>query len=639
MKKLLLIALSAFALNVQADDEVTLTTYGPQLTNAGFENWDNASDRGYAPDNWNSFGTATGTYASAGYNKNNPQVGSSAEVRPGTTGKSSAVIWARNVIVAIAQGNMTTGRVNAGAMKATNEANYNQAHVTDSDTYPYSYQTVGTISPKAIRFWAKFVPKTSTDQARVSATLHKVGDYITYGQDSQDTDTNKALAVQRASKNFTATYDENSKAQWVQYTINFGESTEDIAACTGSFEEGETRYIMVNFATNYYPGGGSAGDSLYIDDIELLYDPADYPESTLTYTDDLTVNVYSMYFDPAESTIELEQYSDGTSTFVMKNFILGDLDDDGMAVGNVTVSGITPVLQDDGSYKISGTYTAVLSDGDAEGVDTWYGAILNSAFEAEGGLQVTIDATYTTGEDGKMVAKITMDLGDLGPCYVWFGCYPEITLNETAEVSTTAVKADVTVNRTLKAGWNSIMLPFAVDATDIAEGAYFATYDGSEIDGTTCNLNFSKATSLSANTPALLHMPSALSSFTKEGVTVVEASAGTVKSDDSYFSLVGVYSPMTSSNSSIVAGDYGVNTKGIVLASGGNAINSMSAYLKAKSAAQSVRMVVDGDEATAIEAVEMVNALTDGEAYDLTGRKANSNTKGIVIVNGKKVVR
>ena len=49
---------------------------------------------------------------------------------------------------------------------------------------------------------------------------------------------------------------------------------------TTGYKATDPAYIMVNFATNSYPGKGTAGDSLYVDDVELIYNPrlvAAYP--------------------------------------------------------------------------------------------------------------------------------------------------------------------------------------------------------------------------------------------------------------------------------------------------------------------------------------------------------------------------
>ncbi len=347
---------------------------------------------------------------------------------------------------------------------------------------------------------------------------------------------------------------------------------------------------------------------------------------TKTFTDNLVVTIDGESTDPMETDVIVTYNEDGTIDFSLTNFTLSGIG----AVGNINIEGLK-LTEADGYSTFSYEGFITITEGDDENVDSWLGPLLG-----EVPVELTGDIT-----DDNLHVTIDIDMSEtIGQIiYVEFGV---VILDEEETISTTNRIAGVIVNRTLKAGWNSIMLPFEVAATDIASGAYFATYEGSTTSGDNITLNFTKAESLTANTPALLNMPEDVTdftSFTVKGVTLVEADAATVS--DANYSLVGLYTPLTSGNTTIVAGDYGVISSGLVRVAGSNAIKSMSAYLKAASTSttSTVRMVVDGEEATAIEAVEMLNALTDGEAYDLTGRKANSKTKGIVIVNGKKVVR
>ena len=104
---------------------ITASTAGaqekPQIPNSDFESWETVSDTNHAPDNWNSFETGGGKMAE-GFFKNFfvvQAVNRSEEVRPGSTGKYSAVIWARDAFIATAQGNLTLGRVIGGSATAT----------------------------------------------------------------------------------------------------------------------------------------------------------------------------------------------------------------------------------------------------------------------------------------------------------------------------------------------------------------------------------------------------------------------------------------------------------------------------------------------------------------------------------------
>lgn len=165
----------------------------PQIPNGDFETW--TYDGANLPNHWNSFQTAEGKYAKQAYDDGDRQVARSTETRPGSTGKYSCRIWARDVkvlfvTVATAQGNLTTGRVYAGAMSATSEDNYNY-----SDTGVYTTNK-GVDNPCAMEFtgkpdslvaWVKFSPKNTKSMALLNATIHDDCDFIKgYANSSDD---------------------------------------------------------------------------------------------------------------------------------------------------------------------------------------------------------------------------------------------------------------------------------------------------------------------------------------------------------------------------------------------------------------------------------------------------------------------
>lgn len=248
-----------------------------QIGNGDFERW--TSSTLHSPDNWNSFETAEGGYVSF---VKGQQVKQSTDVRPGSNGLYSAQIYSRNVVLAIAQGNLTLGCINAGATSAANKANHNFTKTSD----PSKSETIDAI-PTAIKLWVKFQPgKVNKDfpYARVAATIHDEFNYITYGQESDNNATNEAHAIAHATKNFEA-------CDWTELTIPF--------ILTDTWKENEDqKYVIVNFSTNSVPGKGQEGDNLFIDDIELLYTPVDIKgdvnnDKHLNKTDaDLIVDYY-----------------------------------------------------------------------------------------------------------------------------------------------------------------------------------------------------------------------------------------------------------------------------------------------------------------------------------------------------------
>ena len=70
---------------------------------------------------------------------------------------------------------------------------------------------------------------------------------------------------------------------------------------------------------------------------------------------------------------------------------------------------------------------------------------------------------------------------------------------------------------------------------------------------------------------------------------------------------------------------------------GGNTLEAYKAYLKYDGGGAGARAFIGFDEATGIEGVSVNENFENGEVYDLQGRRVVNPTKGLYIVNGKKV--
>ena len=233
----------------------------PQILNGDFEIW--TYDDEYLPNNWNSFQTSDGTYAGMGYSESNRQVGRSLDVRPGSNGMYSARIWARSIIGVTAQGNLTTGRVHAGATSASNKENYNYSdrdgvNVNNGIENPCAMQFEGR--PDKVSIWVKFNPAaidSLNPNAHFAAIIHDDYDYITYSNPKDDTEENMSHVMAQAICDFPTT-----EGEWVNFVIPFEYVNEDV----------EAKYIIINISTNATPGKGKVNDELFIDDIEMIYD-------------------------------------------------------------------------------------------------------------------------------------------------------------------------------------------------------------------------------------------------------------------------------------------------------------------------------------------------------------------------------
>lgn len=106
---------------------IPFTSYGQyQLPNPGFENWESNGE----PTGFHSFNTATGSLSNFAGNSN--QLSQQSDVRPGSSGSSSAKISARNILGNNANGNLTTGQIVAGSMTASSTDNHNKSYPSNT---------------------------------------------------------------------------------------------------------------------------------------------------------------------------------------------------------------------------------------------------------------------------------------------------------------------------------------------------------------------------------------------------------------------------------------------------------------------------------------------------------------------------
>lgn len=272
-----------------------LVTFGDnyQLPNSGFEDYRTESI--YQADligegapvlvnveeplNWHSFASCTGEMAQAANAFSTPHTYSASVVRPNSTGKKSLLLTSASVLgFTIANGTITTGRMQAGDMDAANTKNCaflsTDSTSTDSHGDPF-YALIGG-TPDSIAVWVKFkqqTPVTDHPYATISAAITDG----TYYQDPQDKVYANVVATaknaQIASNDFA----------WQHIVVPFKYNDNDVKA----------KAMLVTISTNADAGQGSATDLLYVDDISLIYN-VDKPT--------VTVNGHAVTLDKAEVT-------------------------------------------------------------------------------------------------------------------------------------------------------------------------------------------------------------------------------------------------------------------------------------------------------------------------------------------------
>lgn len=272
---------------------------GYQLPNPGFEAWHPSADTYEEPDGWHSFESATGALASlAGHH-----IGKSADAH---SGQASARIFATSIFGIVANGTMTTGRMNAGAMTADDTANhaYLDMSMTDTDGNGDPFYTPLYSRPDSVALWVKFKQGNPSD-THPYATLSAVITDGTRYQDPEDKPYTNVVA--KATDNKIATTD----GKWVRIAAPFVYTDNNVSP----------KAVLITVSTNADAGQGSAGDEMIVDDIELIYNamltsikikgrevPDFSPEKTL----------YEMELNEEITADDIEAAADGMATNIVK---------------------------------------------------------------------------------------------------------------------------------------------------------------------------------------------------------------------------------------------------------------------------------------------------------------------------------
>ena len=206
-----------------------------QIPNSDFENWASTNEPG---NGWNSFASAEGDYAGAASMSPAPQ-----KVE-GYESSSAVKLTSKDLWIAKANGNLTTGTVNMGNMSPKSDKNYN---FTNLDKDGHYLELAGI--PDAVSCMAKFKSGGSPN-GRGMFILHSECEY----RDPE-------LASDADKKIASAAIIIPETSDWKQFSASF--------EYTGIAQIGK-QYLLASFTTNPEPGG-SANDELIIDNVELIY--------------------------------------------------------------------------------------------------------------------------------------------------------------------------------------------------------------------------------------------------------------------------------------------------------------------------------------------------------------------------------
>ena len=223
-----------------------------QILNGGFEVWGVDEEKTpkdgevSEPRYWHSFSSASGAWAFAA--GDHCFISTDAH-----SGDYSACIKATKVGgFWVANGTLTTGRLNAGDMNASSTSNHSalDMSVTETDNYGDPYYQVMTSRPDSIVFWVKYSTGKAGTKANMSA-------YITdgsYYQVPEDKTYNNIVGKAENPNIAPCT-------EWTRISVPFTYADNGL----------EPQAILLTFSTSATPGGGAGNEVLYVDDVELIY--------------------------------------------------------------------------------------------------------------------------------------------------------------------------------------------------------------------------------------------------------------------------------------------------------------------------------------------------------------------------------
>lgn len=194
--------------------------------------------------------------------------------------------------------------------------------------------------------------------------------------------------------------------------------------------------------------------------------------------------------------------------------------------------------------------------------------------------------------------------------------------------------ASLTLKRSTVADtWNTICLPFALTAAQIkevfGEGAKVAALTGAEGE----TMQFTSTDAIVAGKAYLVKPTTAITKKELTGINLVADAP--VADEQGGFAFTGIYEPTM-----IAADDLFVASGNKLQPSDGTGkLKGFRAYFAKTqvSTARATSFVIDGGETTGIIGIDGT-VVENGSTYTLGGQRVAQPTKGLYIVNGKKVV-
>ena len=341
--------------------KVTFGTAKYQLPNAGFETYhtatvtspDDPNEKSTSdePNYWHSFMSASGNPAlvyMAGYN---PVTFKCDDVRPGSTGKQSLMLKSIDMYIAIANGTITTGRMNTGDYVASNtDANYAWSDMsqTDKDAHGDPFYATLYSLPDAMKVWLKFKQGTANAQHPYATATAIINDGTEFHEPAPSKTTYTNVVGEARNAKIAETGDE-----WKEFTIPF---TYDAFAQYGA----KAKSVLVTLSTNADAGQGSDGDLLYVDDLSFVYN-AGLKAITLTAENGEVFTVNGV-------NAETKEYTATVPFDVTANNLKAVSDGKGAYVSTTIADGKATIEITSNDLATTNVYTLNIKKGNAQGI-------------------------------------------------------------------------------------------------------------------------------------------------------------------------------------------------------------------------------------------------------------------------------
>jgi hypothetical protein len=207
------------------------------------------------------------------------------------------------------------------------------------------------------------------------------------------------------------------------------------------------------------------------------------------------------------------------------------------------------------------------------------------------------------------------------------------TLNESTDFSIARdiYNVNPTVTKSMTAGvWNTFVVPF-----DMAIPSGWTVKEPTAFDGST--LTFGDASSIVAGKPYIVKPTEAVTSFSATGVTLKKDLNNTTVGD---LTMTGTYEQIAAIDYStkdcyVIGLKDGVSS--LYKVNSSVSLKPFRAYFTVDGGAAARITLNFGDETTGIETMNH-SPLTVNQYFDLQGRRVAQPTKGLYIINGKKVM-